>query len=94
MSLFAVERRLPSMTLPQVALLQAALTDASRRLASRGEPVRYLGCMYLPERGRALCLFEATSREAVRRVNDSAQAPVTSIDLAIDMPARDGDPGA
>ncbi len=87
LKLFVVERRLPAVTPEGLAMLQAALADASRRLTTRGEVVRYLRSTYLPDQDRVLCLFEACSAEAVRVVNETAQAPYRSITAAVERPA-------
>jgi hypothetical protein len=87
LKLFVVERRLPAVTPEGLAMLQAALADASRRQTTRGEVVRYLRSTYLPEQDRVLCLFEAGSAEAVRVVNETAQAPYRSIVAAVERPA-------
>jgi len=45
--------------------------------------MRYLGSIYLPGRGKCLCLFEADHVELVRAANDTAQAPFSSIHEAV-----------
>ncbi len=83
--LFLVERRLPTITSSQLAMLQTALIDASDRLTRRGEPVRYVRSTFLPGEGRLLSVFQAASAEAVRTVNESAQAPYASLEPAIEL---------
>lgn len=91
--LFLVERRLPTITERELDMLQSALTDASARLSGRGEPVRYVRSTFLPVQGRLLSYFEAMSAEAVRTVNDSALAPFTSLEPAIELPEPSEAPG-
>ena len=74
---------MPDLSTADLALLQEALIFACDRLASRGEPVHYLGSAFLPDRARLLTLFEAESAEAVRRVNENVHAPFLSLHKAI-----------
>jgi hypothetical protein len=41
----------------------------------------------MPGDARCLCLFEAPSAEAVRRVNDAAGLPYSAVTEAMDLPA-------
>lgn len=84
--LFVSEQRLPRITDSELTLMQAALVDASLRLTARGELVRYLGSTYLPGPERLLSRFEAANPEVVRIVCESSQAPLTSLEAAIDLP--------
>jgi hypothetical protein len=86
-TLFLVEQRLPRITDSELTLLQAALMDASLRLTVRGELVRYLGSTYLPGPERLLSRFEAVNAEVVRIVCESSQAPLTSLEAAVELPA-------
>lgn len=88
-TLFLVEQRLPRITDSELTLMQAALIDASIRLTARGELVRYFGSTYLPGPERLLSRFEATNAEAVRIVCESSQAPLTSLEVAVDLPVPD-----
>ena len=88
LTLFLVEQRL-RITDSELTLLQAALVDASLRLTARGELVRYLGSTYLPGPGRLLSRFEALNAEGVRIVCESSQAPLTSLEAAVDVPMPD-----
>lgn len=85
--LFLVEHRLTRIDVSDLAPLQAALLDASARFTARGAPVSYLGSTFLPGPGRLLSLFRASDAEAVRRVSASSQAPLLSLEAAIDLPA-------
>jgi len=88
LTLFLVEQRL-RITDSELTLLQAALVDASLRLTARGELVRYRGSTYLPGPGRLLSRFEARNAEVVRIVCESSQAPLTSLEAAVDVPMPD-----
>lgn len=84
--LFLAEHRLPRMAESELALLQAALSSACVRITARGEPVTYLGSTFLPASRRLLSLFRAASADAVRKASDSSQAPLSALELAIDLP--------
>jgi hypothetical protein len=82
-SIFIVERKLNGLNAEQLAALHRALAESSRRLSVGEDSVRYLRSMYAPERALCLCVFQATSGDLVKRVNDVAQVPFESIDEAI-----------
>jgi hypothetical protein len=84
-AVFVVERSLPGMSLEHLAAAHRALAECSRRLSSGDDQVRYLRSTFAPARGRCLCVFEATSGDLVRRVNEVAQVPFVSIDEAIEF---------
>lgn len=81
LSKFVVERR-PAIPAEALPMLRDALTDACRRLTARGQTVRYLGSTSVPTEGCLLCFFEGVSADAVRKANQTAQAPFTSIRMA------------
>lgn len=89
--MFIVERRMPTVSVADLAMLQEALIFVSDRLTSRGEPVRCLGSTFLPGQARLLTLFEAESAEAVRSVNENVHAPFVSLEAAISFPAPEPD---
>lgn len=84
--LFLAEHRLPPMTESELTLLQAALSSACVRISARGERVSYLGSTFLPTSRRLLSVFRAASAEAVRKASDSCQAPLSALEVAIDLP--------
>lgn len=85
MAIFIVDRRLPGLTLEHVAAARRALAESSRRLSAGGQSVRYVRSTFAPAHGRWLCVFEAASRDLVRRVNEVAQVPFDSIEEALDF---------
>lgn len=87
MTVFAVERSLPGISLPALAGAQAAAIDAAARSSTGGVAVRYLRSVFQPGDGRCVCLFEAASAEAVRSVNDAAGLPYSAVSEALDLPA-------
>jgi hypothetical protein len=87
--LYLVERHLPAITRRGLALLQAALSEASRRFASRGHEIAYLGSTFVPSQGRLLSLFTAERIELVKSVNEAAVAPFLSIEVAVALDDSD-----
>jgi hypothetical protein len=83
--MFIVERTLPGISLEHLAAAHRAIAESSRRLSSSDDRVRYLRSIFAPGRARCLCVFEATSRDLVKRVNEVAQVPFISIDEAIEF---------
>lgn len=84
MPTYVVERSLPGLTKKHLATMQVALVEASRRLTASGSPVYYRGTTFLPTRSRCFCLFEASSVERVKAVNETAQVPFVAINEAIE----------
>lgn len=84
--LFILEHRLPKITESDLEMLQGALTDACIRLTTRGETVYYLGSTFLPGPERLLSLFRAVNVDAVRSVSESCHAPMTYVELAVELP--------
>ncbi len=90
MAIFIVERRLPELSLAHLVVAHRALAESSRRISMEGDSVRYLRSTFTPTGGRCVCMFEATSLDLVRRVNEVAQVPFDRIDEAVHFE----DPGA
>jgi predicted peroxiredoxin len=86
MTVYAVERALPGITMEGLAGAQAAAIGAAERSSAEGTKVRYLRSVFLPGDARCLCLFEAPDADAVRRVNDAAGLPYTAVSEAMDLP--------
>ena len=89
-TLFVVERKIRFVSPDALSIMQSALAEASRRLNAHGQPIRYLRSTYVPDQGRLMCLFEAESAEAVRVVNENAQAPYNSIAAVLERVAPQG----
>lgn len=85
MPTFVVERNLPGLAVQHLPALQNALAEATMRLTRSGSPVSYRGTTFLPIRFRCICVFDATSSEVVKRVNETAQIPFVSITEAIEL---------
>lgn len=85
MAVYMVERDLKGITMPQLAGAQQAAIDTSRRFTADGTSVRYIRSTFVPGEARCMCLFDATSAEDVKKVNESAQLPFVRIVEALDL---------
>lgn len=85
MSVFMVERNLKGITMEQLAAAQRRAIDASKDFSGQGKPVRYIRTTFIPGEERSMCLFEATSPELVKEVNEVAKIPFVRIVEALDL---------
>lgn len=90
LAFYAVERRLPGLDTEGLRALQRALEHAATRMSDHATAIQYVRSVYVPSYGRCLCLFRATSHDVVRRVNEIAQIPFTSIAEAIEAEIAHG----
>ena len=90
MATFIVDRVMPGLTPELLVEAQRLLHEAARRFSGGAETVRYLRCTFLADEQRCICLFEAPSADAVRRVNDMAQVPFRRVQPGTEFSA----PGA
>lgn len=89
MAVYMVERDLPGITNEQLADAQNAAMTSAQKSTTSGTPVRYIRSTFVPGEARCMCLFEASTPDAVRDVNESAGLPFTRIVEALDLtPAR------
>jgi len=88
MAIYMVERDLPGITTEQLAGAQKAAIAGSQKSTTSGTPVRYIRSTFVPGESRCMCLFEATTPDAVRDVNESAGLPFTRIVEALDLTPR------
>ena len=89
--LYLVEHDLHGLSSLQRATVHRALDEAVRREIQQGRQIRYVQRIYALAEHRCLCLFEATSADVVRNVNDIAQFPLARV-IAVDssMPCERG----
>jgi hypothetical protein len=85
MAVYMVERDLKGITMPQLAGAQQAAIAASERSTADGTPVRYIRSTFVPGEARCMCLFDASSADHVKKVNDAAQLPYMRIVEALDL---------
>jgi hypothetical protein len=92
---FIVEHRLRRVAPGDLEALHEALQEITRRLAGSiedGGSITYVRSTAVPESGRCICVFDATSIALVRRANELAQLPNATIVEAIDyVGGADGD---
>jgi hypothetical protein len=84
-AVFVVGRRLTGFGVDELVTVHRALAESARRLSARGEPVRFVRCTFVPAAARCQCVFEGTSADLVRRVNEVAQVPFDGIERAIEF---------
>jgi len=85
MAVYVVERDLPGITMDQLAAAQKAAIEKGRELTSQGKDVRYIRSMFVPGDSKCMCLFEASSPEIVKELNEAAKIPFTQIKEALDL---------
>ena len=88
MAVYMVVRDLPGITNEQLAGAQQAAIASSQKSTTSGTPVRYIRSTFVPGEARCMCLFEASTPDAVRDVNESAGLPFTRIVEALDLTPR------
>ena len=85
LEVYCVERNLPGLTRRQLADVHWALLQTVERVAKNGGQIRYVRSTFLPDQSRCICIFESSSRELVRTVNETAQVPFTRIENGLDF---------
>ncbi len=88
MAVYMVERDLPGITNDGLAGAQKAAIAGSQKATASGTPVRYIRSTFVPGEARCMCLFEASTPDAVRDVNEAAGLPFTRIVEAMDLTPR------
>jgi hypothetical protein len=69
----------PGVTSEELELIGASAVREARRISRLGRPVAYLGSMLFPDDELVLCLFEGSTRAAVKQANDRAGIPCERI---------------
>jgi hypothetical protein len=82
---YLVDRNLPGVTMEQLAAAQKAAIETGKRLTSAGKSVRYVRSTFIPSDSRCMCLFEASSPDLVKQLNDEAKIPYSRIVEAADL---------
>ena len=85
MTVYMVERDLTGVTMEQLGAAQKAAIETSQRFTSEGKAVRYIRSTFVPGDSRCMCLFESSSQELVKDVNEAAGIPFTGIVEALDL---------
>jgi hypothetical protein len=85
MSVFMVERELAGIAMDDLAGAQKAAIGKAEEMRQNGCDVRYIRTTFVPEDGRCMCLFEASSADQVKRLNDEAGLPYSRVVPALDL---------
>jgi len=85
MPVYMVDRNLPGITMEQLAAAQKAAIETGKRLTAAGKSVRYIRSTFVPQESHCMCLFEASSSELVKQLNDEAKIPYTRVIEAADL---------
>ena len=85
MTIYAVQRKLPGITMDDLAGAQKAAIDTSNKFTKQGTPVKYIRSNFYPEDSRCTCLFEASDAEAVKKVNEDASLPYETVEEVLDL---------
>ena len=85
MAVFMVERDLGGIDMESLAGAQAAAISKAEEMRGTGSDVRYIRTTFAPDDGRCMCLFEASSRDDVERLNQEAGLPYHRIVPAMDL---------
>jgi hypothetical protein len=85
MTIYMANRNLPGISTENLAAAQNAAIATAAEMCRNGDDIRYIRSTFVPGSGRCMCLFEATSPESVRQLNDTARIPYESIVEAYDL---------
>lgn len=85
MSVFMVERDLKGISMEALGGAQKAAISKAKEMSEAGTDIKYLRSTFAPDDGRCMCLFEASSDVAVRKLNDDAGIPYSKIVQAFDL---------
>ncbi len=85
MTIYAVKRSLPGITMEQLGAAQKAAIETSNQLTKEGTEVKYIRSNFFPGDSSCTCLFEAINEEAVKAVNEKAAIPFDEITEVLDL---------
>jgi len=85
MAVFMVERDLKGIAMEDLAGAQKAAIAKAEQMRKEGADVRYIRTTFAPDDGRCMCLFEASSKDDVTRLNEDAGLPYHRIVPAMDL---------
>jgi hypothetical protein len=86
MAVYLVERSLmKGTTMDELGVAQKSAIETGKKMTASGKKVRYIRSTFVPDEARCLCLFEATSPELVKELNEQAKIPFTRIVEAMDL---------
>ena len=85
MTVFMVERDLKGISMEALGGAQKAAIGKAKEMSEAGTDIRYIRSTFAPVDGRCMCLFEAGSDAAVKKLNDDAGLPYSHIVRALDL---------
>ena len=85
MPIYAVQRKLPGISMGDLANAQKAAIDTSNKISAEGTSVKYIRSNFYPEDSRCTCLFEAENADAVKKVNEEASLPFEVVEEVLDL---------
>ena len=85
MPIYAVQRKLPGITMDGLAGAQKAAVDTSIKVTAEGASVKYIRSNFYPGDSRCTCLFEADDAETVKKVNEEASLPFETVEEVLDL---------
>jgi hypothetical protein len=85
MTIYAVKRSLPGITMEQLGAAQKSAIETSNQLTEEGTEVKYIRSNFFPGDSSCTCLFEAINEEAVKAVNEKAAIPFDEITEVLDL---------
>ena len=88
MSVYMVERNLKGISMDDLGGAQQAAIQKAGDMRTAGIPISYIRSTFAPDDGRCMCLFEADSEQAVKRLNDEAGLPYDRVVEALDLTPR------
>ncbi|HEY7139906.1 MAG TPA: DUF4242 domain-containing protein [Methylomirabilota bacterium] len=88
MAVYMAERNLQGITMEQLAAAQKSAIETGKQMTAGGKPVRYIRSTFVPGDSRCMCLFESTSPELVKELNEKAKIPFIRIVEALDLTPR------
>ncbi|TFY97520.1 DUF4242 domain-containing protein [Ramlibacter rhizophilus] len=85
MQTYLVERSLPGISMDQLSAAQQRAIQTAGEMSAQGTPVRYVRSTFVPDSGQCMCLFEGSSAEDVKRLNEKAAIPFDRVVEAMDL---------
>jgi hypothetical protein len=76
---YLVERYLPGVSEAELRIALERLHEACAELSARGNPIRYVGSMFLPEEETCFCRLDGDSPGTAATANEIAQLPFARI---------------
>jgi hypothetical protein len=79
MNSYLVERYLPGVSEVQLRAALERLEAACAELSARGDPIRYVGSMFLPDEETCFCRLDGDNPGAAAKANEIARLPFARI---------------